>query len=157
MACQARPTARHPESQDAHIANGRQDHDGGDEEEHEKWGAVENTPRAVECLHAAQDIDDREYHGDGQRGHIDRSGPSRHGPDGGQRRDHKVGRHQAAEHIRVGRTSFSKPQDRGAGAQGEHGTGEQQPAAAVDGPALPRQQGCGTENNGKPSGSNVDG
>jgi hypothetical protein len=74
-------------------------------------------------------------------------GPCRHGADGRQRRTDKVDRHQAAEHI---------PQDRGAGAHDEHGVDEQQPAAAVDGPALLHQESDGAKNNREPARGNVD-
>src|SRR5215813_12586016 len=46
-----------------------------------------------------------------------------------------VNRHQAAKHISVGGT-LAEAQERGGGAQDEHGVDEQQPAAAMDGPPL---------------------
>ena len=57
-------------------------------------------------------------------------------------------------HILVGGT-FEKPQDRGAAAHDQHGADEQQPTAAVDRPALLRDESYGAENNGKPACSNV--
>jgi hypothetical protein len=62
----------------------------------------------------------------------------------------KVEDHQAGEHIRVGGT-LAKPQSLSAGAHDEHGTDEQHPGAAVDGPALLHRQSYGAGNNGEPA------
>src|SRR5947207_10886373 len=87
MPRQTRPAARHAESHDAHIASRRQDHYPGDEEMHHERDAVEQTAGAVEGLHTARDVDERESNGDGQRGNITTAGPYRHPADGCQRRE----------------------------------------------------------------------
>ena len=115
--------------------------------EHRERDAVEETARAVEGLHTARDIDERESDRNRQRDNVYPASPWRHRADGGQRRADEVDRHHATQHI---------PQDRGGGAQDEHGVDEQQSAAAMDGPPLLRQQRYGTENNGEPACGNVD-
>jgi hypothetical protein len=159
MAGQARPAARHAGSQDSHVADGRQGHDGGEDEGHHtdraKRDAAGGKARVVKGLDAAHEGAEREPDHDQQRDTIDRPRPWRHGADGRQRRADKVGRHEADEHIPVGGT-LEKPQERGAEAHDEHGVDEQQPAAAVDGPALLHDQSDGAENHGEPACGNVD-
>src|SRR2546423_1790333 len=53
---QRAPAASHAGSHHAHVASGRHDQDGGEEEKHRKRNAVEKTARAVEGFHAARDV-----------------------------------------------------------------------------------------------------
>jgi len=156
MAGEARPAARHAESHDAHIARRRQDENRREEEVHRERDAVEEAPRAVEGLHASRDVEERESDRDRQQGNIDTSSPGRHRAHGGQRRDDKVGHHEAAEDIWVD-GSFAQREDRGAGPHDQHGIDEQQPDAPVDSPALLHRQSDGAENNREPACGNVDG
>lgn len=121
---------------------------------HQERDAGEETARAVESLHAEEDVDERETNRDCQRGGVDAAGPRRRGANGRQRRADKVNRHEAAEHIRIGET-LAQRQRRAAGAHDDHGADEQQPAPAVDEPALLRHQRHGAEPDGKSACGNV--
>jgi hypothetical protein len=108
----------------------------------------------IEGLEAGDNVEECESDRDRQPGNIDTAGPRRRRAYGRQRRHDKVRRPQAAKNI-SGRTR-AKPQDGGGDTHDEHGVDEQQPAAAVDRPALLRRESDGAKNNREPACRNVD-
>lgn len=97
---------------------------------------VSHFPKVYSGHMAGDNVEECESDRDRQPGNIDTARPRRRRAYGRQRRHDKVRRPLAAKNISGG--TRAKPQDGGGDTHDEHGVDEQQPAAAMDRPALLR-------------------